>query len=102
MQPRWPEDFARKDATANMGGFGSGYFSWRRLPRNLVEQAFVLDLAALGRLKGAAGAIASGHLTLVARATGEALQLRYVADLTDAANPHLRLTFRAAGKHRSR
>ena len=55
-------------------------------------------IEALGRLRGAAGAIASGHLTLVARATGEALHIRYVADLTDAANPHLRLTFRAAGK----
>jgi hypothetical protein len=39
----------------------------------------------------------SGHLTLFARATGETVELHYVADLTDAANPHLLLTFRTAG-----
>jgi hypothetical protein len=42
----------------------------------------------------------SGHLTLFARATGETVELHYVADLTDAANPHLLLTFRAAGTWR--
>jgi hypothetical protein len=80
-----------------MGGFGSGYFSWRRLPRNLVEQAFVLDLAVLCGIRGANG-VASGQLKLVARATGEALHLGYVAVFTDPANPHLHLIFRASGK----
>ena len=81
-----------------MGGPGSGFFSWRRLPRNLVERAFVLDLAALGRIRGAANGVASGQLKLVACATGEALHLGYVAIFTDPANPYLHLIFKAAGK----
>ena len=89
---------SRETGCCNMGGPGSGYFSWRRLPRNLVERAFVLDLAALRRIRGAANGVASGQLKLVARATGEALHLGYVAIFTDPANPYLHLIFQAAGK----
>ena len=81
-----------------MGGPGSGYHSWRRLPRNLVERAFMLDLAALHRVREATGTITTGQLVLVARATGEELPMRYTANLTDLANPHLELTFKAAGR----
>ena len=81
-----------------MGAPGSGYHSWRRLPRSLVERAFVLDLAALHRLRDVNSTIATGQLVLVARATGEGLPMRYTASFTDAETPHLELTFRAAGQ----
>jgi hypothetical protein len=47
-----------------MGGPGSGSHSWRRLPRNLVERAFMLDLAALHRVREATGTITTGQLIL--------------------------------------
>src|SRR3712207_6670857 len=80
-----------------MGGRGSGYFSWRRLPRNLVERAFVLDVSALCALKTAAP-ITSAEMTLMARASGDTLLLGYIVNLIDPANPHLELIFHADGE----
>ena len=80
-----------------MGGPGSGYFSWRRPTRNLVERSFVLDVTLLKKIVREGEGVA-GHLTLVARATGETLPVNYVADLHDPGNPHLHLTFQSASR----
>ena len=83
-----------------MGGRGSGYHSWRRVPRNLVEHAFALDVSALGELGALAGTVGYGHITLVARASGVGLLVSYTASLADPANPHLELTFVVDGEWR--
>jgi hypothetical protein len=81
-----------------MGGPGSGNFSWRRPSRNLVEHAFVLDVANLAREgRIPPGTKTSGRWQVFTPTGGNALTLSYESDLTNLDEASIRLSFHLSG-----
>jgi len=77
-----------------MGGAGSGYFSYRRARRNLIEHAFALDIAALTRAGRIVPCTASvGVWEVSGRPGTQALTLRYDSDLTNLDEARIWFTF---------
>lgn len=82
-----------------MGGAGSGNFSWRRVRRDLVEHALLLDMAALNRRRRfILGTATSGQLNVIAPVGCHTMTLTYDADLTDPDEARVQLSFCAGGR----
>lgn len=81
-----------------MGGVGSGNFSWRRLGRNLVEHALVLDMVAINRTRQLIpGAATSGRLNVIAPVGGRAMALTYRANLTNPDEARVQFSYCVRG-----
>lgn len=81
-----------------MGGIGSGNFSWRRPPHDLVEHALVLDMTALNRARQLVlGTTISGRCAAVAPLHGSPMAITYHCDLTDLDDARIDLSFCVGG-----
>jgi hypothetical protein len=86
---------------AIMGGRGSGYFSWQRPRRDLVEDALVFDLATLNQDRRWIPGTAMGGSWEVATPFGRgSMTITYDGDLTNLDEPSVHISYWVRGMMR--